>query len=268
LDWKLAQRFRHADDHARGQTFLEIYAIKHDAYMIEDVKQRFDSLIANPKRGREDWWWCDALFMAPPVLAKLSAATGDAKYIQYMNTMFWDTHEYLYDKQENLFYRDESYFKKLTPAGRKTFWARGNGWVMAGIVRILQSLPKNDPYYEKYVALLKSMAVAVKKNQYADGLWRPSLLDENEIPHPETSASSFFCYTLAWSIRNGILDRKEFMPVVERAWTGLTQHVTPDGKLEWVQPIGASPEKVVRDNFQEYGAGAFLLAGSELFILR
>jgi rhamnogalacturonyl hydrolase YesR len=264
FDWKLAKRFRHADDHAKGQTYLEIYTLKKDARMIEDTKNTFDSLILTARAGREDWWWCDALYMAPPVLARLAAATGDKKYLDYLNTMFWDTYEFLYDKEEHLFYRDKSYFDKKTPSGKKTFWARGNGWVMGGTVRVLQYLPKDNPEYSRYVALLKEMAASVKKIQSKDGLWRPSLLDENEVPHPETSGSAFFCYALTWGINNGILDKKEYLPVVQKSWKGLNTYVTAEGKLQWVQPIGAAPDKVTIDNNQEYGSGAYLLAGSEL----
>jgi unsaturated rhamnogalacturonyl hydrolase len=268
FQWKLAQRFRHADDHAKGQTYLAIYAEKKDPSMIADIRNTFDSLILDPKPGREDWWWCDALFMAPPVLSRLAAVTGDRKYRDYLNTMFWDTHAFLYDKEEHLFYRDKSYFEKKTPRGQKTFWARGNGWVMAGTVRVLQYLPKDDARYNDYVTLLREMAAAVKKIQSKDGLWRPSLLDEKEVPHPETSGSAFFCYALTWGINNNILPAKEYLPVVKKAWAGLNQYVTAEGKLQWVQPIGASPDKVTIDNYQEYGSGAFLLAGSELYKLK
>lgn len=264
FNYRLAERFRHADDHAKGQTYLEIYEIKKDPKMIADTRNTFDSLIMNPKPGREDWWWCDALYMAPPVLARLAAATGDTKYLDYLSTMFWDTYAFLYDKEAHLFYRDASYFNKKTPSGQKTFWARGNGWVMGGTVRLLQYLPKENKDYDRYVTLLREMAHAVKNIQGEDGLWRPSLLDPMEVPHPETSGSSFFCYAIAWGINNGVLDRKEFTPVVMKAWKGLNEYVTPEGKLQWVQPIGAAPDKVTIDNFQEYGSGAFILAGSEM----
>lgn len=268
FDYKLAQRMRHADDQAKGQTYLEIYEIRKDPHMITDIRNTFDSLILNPKPGREDWWWCDALFMAPPVLARLAKATHDEKYLNYMNTMFWDTYDFLYDKDEHLFYRDASFFNKRTPSGKKTFWARGNGWVMAGTVRVLQYLPEDNMDYYRYVTLLKEMAAAVKANQDADGLWRPSLLDSEEVPHPETSGTAFFCYALAWGINNGILPHHEYVPVVRRAWEGLNRFVTNEGKLQWVQPIGASPDKVTIDNFQEYGSGAFLLAASEISKLK
>lgn len=268
FDYALAQRLRHADDHAKGQTYLEIYEIKKDPRMIADIRSTFDSLIADPKPGREDWWWCDALYMAPPVLSRLAAATGEKKYLDFMHSMFWDTHAFLYDKDEHLFYRDQNFFNKKTPSGRKTFWARGNGWVMGGTVRVLQYLPKDDSRYNSYVGLLREMAAKVKSIQSKDGLWRPSLLDENEVPHPETSGSSFFCYAIAWGINNGVLDKKEYLPVVKKAWKGLNSYVTKEGKLQWVQPIGAAPDKVTIDNYQEYGSGAFLLAGSEMTKLK
>lgn len=265
FDWKLAERLRHADDHAKGQVYLEIYALRKDPVMIADIKSTFDSLIANPRRGRDDWWWCDALFMAPPVLAKLADATGDEKYLNYLNAMFWDTHDFLYDKEDHLFYRDRNFFNKKTPNGSKTFWGRGNGWVIAGVARVLEHLPKSNERYNDYVTLMEEMAAALKKVQSKDGLWRPSLLDEGEVPHPETSASSFFCYALAWGINNGILDKTTYLPVVKKAWKGLNDLVTAKGKLQWVQPIGGSPDKVTIDNYQEYGSGAFLLAGSEMY---
>lgn len=268
FQYRLAERLRHADDHAKGQTYLEIYEIKKDPQMIADTRSTFDSLILDPKPGREDWWWCDALFMAPPVLTRLAKATGEQKYIDFMNNMFWDTHDFLYDKEEHLFYRDASFFDKRTPSGRKTFWARGNGWVMGGTARVLQYLDKDDKDYKRYASLLREMADAVKKIQSKDGLWRPSLLDPEEVPHPETSGSAFFCYAITWGINNGILDKKEFAPVARKAWEGLNHYVTPEGKLQWVQPIGASPDKVTIDNYQEYGSGAFLLAASEIIKLK
>ena len=148
--------------------------------------------------------------------------------------------------------------------GKKVFWARGNGWVMAGTVRVLQFLPKSNPYRKRYIGLLQEMAAAVSRVQGDDGLWRPSLLDPTEAPVPETSSSGFFCYAIAWGINNGFLNRNTYLPVVRKAWKGLNGAVHPDGKLGWVQPIGAAPASLTFEDNQEYGSGAFLLAGSEM----
>ena len=267
-EWKLGERPRHADDQSPAQTYLEIYQMRKDPTMIAATKSTLDAMIADPKPGRVDWWWCDALFMAPPVLADLYAATGDEKYLTFLHQMWWDTTDFLFDPSENLYYRDKNYIGKLTPNGKKIFWARGNGWVMAGTVRVLQQLPKNDRNRERYINLLQKMAAAVSRVQGEDGLWRPSLLDPLEAPVPETSSSGFFCYTLAWGINQGYLDRQVYLPIVKKAWSGLLTAVHPDGKLGWVQQIGSAPAKVTFDDNQEYGSGAFLLAGAELLKLK
>jgi unsaturated rhamnogalacturonyl hydrolase len=266
--WKLGERPRHADDQAMGQTYLELYLQQKDPVRIENTKAVLDAMISDPKPGREDWWWCDALFMSPPVLARLYTATGDQKYLKFLDAMWWDTTDFLFDPSENLYYRDQKYIGKPNANGKKVFWARGNGWVMAGTVRVLQQLPKNDPMRMRYVDLLRKMAAAVSKVQGDDGLWRPSLLDPTEAPVPEASSTGFFCYAFTWGINNGYLDRKTYMPVVKKAWRGLNSAVHSDGKLGWVQPIGAAPASVTFDMNQEYGSGAFLLAGSEIYKLK
>lgn len=266
--WRLGDRPRHADDQAPGQTYLEIYFLKKDPAMIAHTRATLDAMVAGPRPGREDWWWCDALFMSPPVLARLHAATGDRKYLDFLHAMWWDTTDFLYDPAEGLYYRDANFIGKTNAHGKKVFWARGNGWVMGGAVRVLQHLPKGDPQRARYVGLLRRMAASVARAQGSDGLWRPSLLDPLEAPVPETSSTGFFCYALAWGINHGHLDRKTYLPVVRRAWRGLVGAVREDGKLGWVQRIGYAPDKVTADDNQEYGSGAFLLAGSEMLKLR
>lgn len=266
--WKLGERPRHADDHAPGQTFLELYMLKKDPARIAHTKSVLDAMIATPRPGREDWWWCDALFMAPPVLARLYAVTGDKKYLDYLDVMWWDTTDFLYDPSEGLYYRDKNFINKPNANGKKVFWARGNGWVMGGTVRVLQHLPKNHPTRARYIQLLKTMAASVARVQGEDGRWHPSLLDPSEAPVPETSSTGFFCYALAWGVNNGYLERKTYLPVIRRAWRGLLTSVRDDGKLGWVQQIGLAPAKVTADDNQEYGSGALLLAGSELLKMK
>ena len=266
--WKLGERPRHADDHAAGQTYLELYMLKKEPLMIAHTRSIMDAMVADPRQGRADWWWCDALFMAPPVLARLYAVTGDEKYLNYLNAMWWDTTDFLFDQEEGLYYRDANYKGKLNANGKKIFWARGNGWVMGGTVRVLQHLPRDHPQRARYVRLLRRMAASVSRVQGADGLWRPSLLDPLEAPVPETSGTGFFCYAIALGINQGYLERKTYLPVVRRAWRGLVANVRADGKLGWVQQIGMAPDTVTADDNQEYGSGALLLAASEMYKLK
>lgn len=265
--WQPGPRPRHADDHACGQTYLDIFALKGNPDMIAPIKAIFDSLIADPLPGHEDWSWCDALFMAPPTLARLGATTGEKKYFEFLHEMYWDTADYLFDRSAGLFYRDQRSFYQRTEHGKKVFWSRGNGWVMGGIARIVPFIPIKDNKRDWYIELLKTMAQSIAPLQGSDGLWRSSLLDAEEFPAPETSGSGFICFALAWGINNGYLDTENYLPIVIKAWRGLVGSIHEDGRLGWVQPIGKGPEEVTFEDTQAYGAGAFLLAGSELLKL-
>jgi rhamnogalacturonyl hydrolase YesR len=274
--WKLGPaKHNFADDQCVGALYLALYAKDKDPRMIAALKAQFDVILSKqPAKARAagapwrgPWSWCDALFMAPPVWAGLSAATGDRKYIDYMDKEWWSTEGYLYDKDEHLYFRDSSFFSKKEANGKKIFWGRGNGWVLAGLARVLQVMPKDYPTREKYEKLFQEMAAKIASLQQDDGLWRASLLDPAHYPVKETSASGFFCFGLAWGINQGLLDKQTYRPKVLKAWNALVGCVHPEGKLGNVQPIGADPQKVTDNMTEVYGVGAFLLAGTEILKL-
>ena len=273
-DWLPGPHPRLADDHCVGQIYTELYLIYKDNKMIWPIQKTFDHMIADSKQGRQEWYWCDALFMAPPVLARLSYATGDLRYLDFMNSLWWDAMDFLYDREYRLFYRDQKYIIRPDGSGpweqngQKIFWSRGNGWVMAGIVRVLQFMPDDYPARQEFIQLFKEMAEAVSKLQQADGLWRASLLDPEHFPARETSGTALFCYALAWGINNAILDRDTYFHVVENAWQGLIRCVDENGRLGWVQLPGDGARVVEKNDTMEYGSGAFLLVSSEMVNLR
>ncbi len=265
LDWKLGPRFNHADDQAVGQTYVELYLRDRAPIEIADTRAQFHrAMLITDDPAHPVWWWCDALFMSPPVWARLYKATGDLGYLDHMNKEWWITSGNLYDPQEHLYSRDATFLDRHEANGRKLFWSRGNGWVMAGLVRVLEYMPKNYPARAKYVEQLQQMAAAIAKVQGDDGLWRPGLLDAKSYPLPEVSGSSFFTYALAWGINQKLLDRKIYRPVVEKAWAGLVSHIYQDGRLGCIQPIGAAPDSYKPTASYTFGVGAFLLAGSEV----
>jgi unsaturated rhamnogalacturonyl hydrolase len=265
FDWKLGPRLIHADDQAIGQTYLELYKLHHDAKMIQPTREQFDALMKTPDDPQKPvWWWCDALFMGPPVWARLYSATGDKSYLDYMDHEWWITSNLLYDSQEHLYFRDAGYLHKTEANGRKLFWSRGNGWVMGGLARVLQEMPLDYPSRPKYVEQYRQMAERIAGLQKSDGLWRSGLLDEDAYQLPEVSGSAFFVYSLAWGVNQGILDRATYLPVIQKGWAGLLSHVYSDGRLGSIQPIGAAPGVFQPSSSYVYGVGAFLLAGSEL----
>ena len=244
--------------------------------MIAPVMARANWVVENPPKTTlelnyrnpetlDRWSWCDALFMAPPVYAKLYALTKKQKYLDFMNKEYKATYDYLYNKDEQLFFRDCRFFNKKEANGQKIFWGRGNGWVLGGLAEILKVLPKKEDSRTFYKNLFVTIATRIANLQSPDGYWHASLLDPASYPSPETSATGFIVYALSYGINEGLLDKARFLPVVKKGWKALTDAVDPDGKLGYVQPIGADPRKVTRDMTEVYGVGAFLMAGCEIY---
>jgi rhamnogalacturonyl hydrolase YesR len=263
--WTLGPRQTHADDQAIGQSYLSLYRQTPAPERIRPLRTQFDTVMQLPDDpAKPVWWWCDALFMAPPVWSGLAATTHDPKYLDYMDREWKVTSSLLWDPQERLFFRDSSYFDRREKNGKKVFWSRGNGWVMGGLVRVLDDLPANDPRRAFYIDKLRQMAESVARLQGTDGLWRPGLLDAADYPYPEVSGSAFFVYAMAWGIDHRVLSAKRYSPVVRRGWAGLVNHIYADGRLGSIQPVGAAPGAYTPGASYVYGVGAFLLAGSEV----
>jgi unsaturated rhamnogalacturonyl hydrolase len=277
--WQPAARPYHADDHAVAQTYLDLYRQHREPRMLAPTKERFDWILANrattpldfdrkknPK-SQERWSWCDALFMSPPAWLRLWQATGDQRYLDFAVEEWWVTSDYLYDQEEHLYFRDSTLFEKREENGKKIFWSRGNGWVMGGLVRMLELLPADHPARPRFEQQFREMAGKVITLQQGDGFWRASLLAPEHYPMQETSGTGFYTYALAWGINRGLLDRAKFEPTVRKAWAALASCVNADGKLTHVQPVGFTPVSFDENNTEPFGVGAFLLAGSEIFRL-
>ena len=278
--WRLCDYHRSpydADDHCVGQIFAELYLRHRDPKMLAPTIARFDYVLAHPKDDnlvydrmlnpdrRDHWSWCDALFMGPPAWVRLYAATGKQAYLDFAVEKWWQTSDYLYDPAEHLYFRDSTFFARREANGSKIFWGRGNGWVMGGLVRVLQFLPADHPARPRFVRQFQEMAARVQSCQQPDGLWRASLLDPASYPLRETSGSGFFTYALAWGVNQGLLERARFEPAVKKAWLALADCVSPDGRLSHVQPVGGDPRRFDENATEVYGVGAFLLAGSEVY---
>lgn len=277
--WQAADRMYHADDVCVSQTYIDMYNKYKEEKMLLPTLARIDWVINNPSKGGLDidyskplsyerWSWCDALFMAPGVYTRLYTLTGNKKYMIFSDAEFKATYNHLYDKEEHLFFRDSRYFNQKEANGKKVFWGRGNGWVIGGLAEILKTLPENDTEYRPfYQQLFCELSERLAGLQNKDGFWHASLLDPDSYPSPETSATGFIVYGLAYGVNQGYLPADKYLPVIEKGWKALVSAVEPDGKLGWVQPVGADPKKVTRDMTELYGTGALLMAAVEIYKL-
>jgi unsaturated rhamnogalacturonyl hydrolase len=275
--WRPGTRPLCADDHAITQSYFMLHRVQPDPAIIKPALDTLSQVRLYPydeslefedwEKTWRQWTWCDALFMSPPALALAANATGDRRYLDFMNKMWWKTTDYLYDKEEHLYYRDSRFFDQRSANGKKIFWSRGNGWVLAGLARVLQEMPRDYPERPRYVKLFREMAAKVAAIQPADGYWRSNLLDTEATPRPETSGTAFFVYGLAWGVNEGLLDRATYEPAIRRGWSALVRAVQPDGKLGYVQRIGDQPGDTTAEGTEIYGIGALLLAGPEVWEL-
>lgn len=270
---------RNADDHCCGQTYIDMYRISPQSPdMIKNIKASMDMLVNTPQV--DDWTWIDAIQMAMPVLAKLGKLTGEQKYYDKMWEMYACTRNTLngglYNQKEGLWWRDADFMPPYEePNGRNCYWSRGNGWVYAALVRVLDEIPNNEKHYRAYLKDFLAMSKALKAIQREDGFWNVSLHDPGHYGGKETTGTSLFVYGMAWGINNNILSTEEYLPIVIKAWNAMvTEAVHPNGFLGYVQGTGKEPkdgQPVTYDSvpdFEDYGVGCFLLAGTEVYKLK
>lgn len=269
---------RNADNYCCAQTYIALYELCPEPRRLVKTLAAMNMLVNTPQV--DDWSWIDAIQMGMPVLTSLGRIKGDGRYFEKAWAMYsWSRDSLaggLYNPREGLWWRDQDFVPPYRePNGRNCYWSRGNGWVVAALVRALRDLPAGDPHRAAYEADLKAMCKALKACQREDGFWNVSLHDETHFGGRETTGTALFVYGMAWGVNNGILDRGEYLPVILRAWEAMcTEAVHEDGFLGYVQGTGKEPrdgQPVTRDSvpdFEDYGTGCFLLAGSEVYKLR
>ena len=254
------------------QTYIDLYNMAPSKKKIARAKEVM-SYEADSK-AHDYWWWADALYMVMPVMTKMYKLTGEEKYLDklYENLCYCDS--IMLDNETGLYFRDGKYVypKHKTASGKKDFWARGDGWVLAGLAKVLQDMPKTYKHYQFFADKFVTLAEAVKKIQQPQGHWTRSMMDPEQAPGYETSGTAFFCYGMLWGVNNGYLTKKEFEPAIEKAWNYLTTvAMQQNGKIGYVQPIGerAIPGQTVDANSEaNFGVGAFLLSACEYYRYR
>ena len=249
------------------QTYIDLYNILPDEKRIRRAREVMEYEMST--RAHDYWWWADGLYMVMPVMTKLYKVTGNERYLDKLYEYILYSDSIMLDAETGLYFRDGKYVypKHKSTNGKKDFWARGDGWVLAGLAKVLQDLPEGYAHRNFFIEKYQRMAKSVASCQQTEGYWTRSMLDPEHAPGPETSGTAFFAYGLQWGVNNGYLSESEYMPVINRAWKYLSEKaLQKDGRVGYVQPIGerAIPGQVVNANSEaDFGVGAFLLAACE-----
>lgn len=250
------------------QVYIDLYKQEHRAERLQRTLEVMCYQASTP--DNDYWWWADALYMGMPIFTKLYTVTHDQKLLDKQYECFHWTDSLLFDKEAQIYYRDGKYvYPKVKTACNegKSFWARGAGWVLAGLAKVLQDLPKDSKYRPFYVDRFKQLAAGVARCQQPEGYWTRSMLCPDDAPGYETSGTAFFTYGLLWGVNNGILPAKQYAPTIDKAWKYLYETaLQPDGSIGYVQPIGEKPDPTRTVNAKSqapFGTGAWLLAACE-----
>lgn len=249
------------------QTYADLYNILPDDKRIRRAREVMEYEMSTPKH--DYWWWADGLYMVMPVMTKLHKITGNKQYLDKLYEYITYSDSIMFDPEENLYYRDGKYVypKHKSANGKKDFWARGDGWVLAGLAKVLKDLPAEYEHRKFFEDRYRNMADAVVNSQRPEGYWSRSMLDEEHAPRYETSGTAFFTYGLLWGINNGYLNDPKYLDAAQKGWNYLKNvALQKDGRVGYVQPIGekAIPGQVVDSkSTANFGVGAFLLAACE-----
>ena len=269
-----------ADDQCCMQTYLDRGLV-------------LDSCFANIQKqmaqGRVDYWtWIDAIQMAMPAFAKMYRITGDARYILFARDCYeWSRNTCgggLWNAEEGLWWRDADFVPPYKEKdGQNCYWSRGNGWVVAALVRTIESLTPNPSpvrggkkvraFCEELKADYKAMMRALLKCQREDGFWNVSLMSPATYGGPETSGTTLFLMGMAWGVRNGLLPAEEYRAAIDKAWKAVASAIHPNGFVGYLQGTGKEPKdgQPVTYNsvpdFEDYGAGCVLLGAVEYYKL-
>ena len=275
-----------ANGECAGQAYGELY----QADTTQKIRILNDTAFVNGmKRGSavNYWTWIDAIHMAMATFAEVGAIRNDTAAFTTMHNFF----EYpkdsihktgLWDTVTHLWFRDSTFLSPayggtyLGPDGLPCFWSRGNGWVISALCRTLNYLPVTDVHRAEYVQIFQQMCAALLPIQRTDGFWNMDLGDPNNCGGPEETGTGCFTYAMAWGINHGFLDTATYLPAVVNGWHALDSCIHPMTDtvvLGWVQGSGSAPSQTppvtyaAQPNFDDYGVGIFLLAGSEVYKL-
>ncbi len=284
LDWAESHQWgfnggnttRNADNYCAAQTYIDLYNLEPEASKLKNTRAQTAMLLSTPQL--DDWDWIDAIQMGMPVLAKMGVLENNPLYFEKMYQMYMFTRDKegangLFNPEDGLWWRDADFDPPYTePNGEDSYWSRGNGWVIAALARVLSIIPEEAPHRQQYVEDLQAMAKALVPIQRKDGFWNVSLHDENHYGGKESSGTALFIYAMAYGVNQGILDKDTYIPVIKKGWKALVEEsLHNNGFLGYMQSTGKEPKDgqplsyTKQPDFEDYGLGCFLLAGTEIY---
>jgi hypothetical protein len=173
--------------------------------------------------------WVDDMFMGIPFLVQSASYTKDPvlqkKFLNDAASQIIGFNNELFDESVGL------YSHAYTSGSNKKLphWSRANGWGLWATTEVLMHLPKKDKLYPNILKHFRKHIAALSALQDSSGLWH-NVLDYKNSPL-EVSGSAIFTMAIARGIRLGWLNKKEYLPVIQKAWAGIKTTIEKDGTV-------------------------------------
>lgn len=171
--------------------------------------------------------WVDSFYMAPPFLSAAGYHAEAVKQIEGYRNLLFDTEKKLFSH-----IWDDS----LNDFARKAFWGVGNGWALAGITRVIRTLPDTMAEERKtLIGYIRESIEGCMPYMRADGLFHDVV--DNPSTFIETNFSQMLSYTLYRGMAGGWLDLT-YLKYAEKLRQAANDKVD---KYGLVQGVCASP---------------------------
>ncbi|MCP4122723.1 MAG: hypothetical protein GY751_13300 [Bacteroidetes bacterium] len=231
---------------ASGHGMAFLYKITGDErykLIADKIYADFLNIIRVPDGGvshKAKWaeLWDDSIFMIGVYMLEMFRATGEEKYLDHLVEEIRSHRKVLRDDDWGLWVHgwDCNDKNHICLCGQKNWaddetrrsaeiWGRGNGWVIVTLSDALNTIPADHHYREELSGYLYEMIEHLPDLQdETTGHWYqlPVRKDE-EGNFIESSCTAMFAYGMLAAIQNGLVDEKDFKPVIDRAYYGLRQ---------------------------------------------
>ena len=253
----------HVNPAALGPAVLDMYERTGEADYLEAARRQYQYLRdikrvdgAIPQHG-ENELWLDSAYMLCPFFSRYGSVCDDPDAFDEAAHQIRTLSAHLHDNDTGLFRHTWRQTPNSFP--QSMFWGRGNGWIMAGIVDTLATLPADHTDRDKIVQTFRTAARAIRDRQDASGYWHNTIDDTQTAL--EGSGTLLFAYAFMKAYEMGILENDAYRIAARDAVEVCCGSVDDKGRVHRIAIPPGGPNAPF--GVTSYGQGAFLLAAAQ-----
>ncbi len=216
--------------------------------------------------------WVDSLMMFSVFPSLYAKENNDEKLIQIASRQPRVYQNYMQDKNDKLWYHSYWVKKAKHFPYSKTYWGRGNGWVICALPKILDNIGLEHSEAKNILEILKTTSEALLNFQNNDGTFN-TVLSKKKKTYRELSATALIAAGWMHSVRCGYLDKKYLEPATS-AFKAVCDSIVINDNGVFMPEISAPTiplpifpylgyKFTPKQKNASYGVAAFIFAGIE-----